>query len=130
MTVLWDGILMLPIVGTIDSKRSQDIMEVILNKIADTGAKVIILDILGVSGIDSAVASHLIKITQATKLMGCPCVLTGVSPEIAQTVVHLGLPLGDIITKATLKDGLSVALDQLDLEIRPTKAGPAKVKGA
>jgi len=107
--ILWKGILLLPIVGTVDSNRTQDIMENMLAEIQDEGSKVIILDILGVPTVDSAVANHLIKITKATKLMGCDCIITGISPGIAQSLVHLGIDLGDVLTKATLKDGLEYA---------------------
>ncbi len=128
ITILWDGILMLPVAGVIDSKRSQDIMETMLQKIADVEAKVIILDILGVATVDSAIATHLIKITKATKLMGCECIITGVSPEIAQTLVQLGIELGEVATKATLKDGLAIAFDIVGVEVREIKYGQAKTR--
>ncbi len=121
VTILWKGILLLPIVGVVDSKRAQDIMEVMLAKILETEAKVIILDILGVTAMDSAVTNHLIKITKATKLMGAECIITGVSPSIAQTLVHLGVELGDVATCSTLKDGVEKAFDGLGLEVREIK---------
>ena len=106
VTAIWQDILMLPIVGIIDSKRAQDIMNAMLSKIGDTRAKVIIMDISGVGVVDTAVANHLIKITKATKLMGCECTISGVSPAIAQTVVGLGINVGEIRTTATLRDAL------------------------
>ncbi len=109
VTSIWDDILMLPIVGIIDSKRAQDIMHAMLNKIAETRAKAIILDISGVGVVDTAVANHLIKITKATKLMGCECTVSGVSPAIAQTIVELGIDVGTMKTTATLRDALADA---------------------
>lgn len=106
VTALWDGILMLPLVGIIDSKRAQDIMAAMLTKIAETQSQVIILDISGVAVVDTAVANHLIKITKATRLMGCECVISGVSPAIAQTIVELGIEIGTVKTTATLQDAL------------------------
>ncbi len=128
VTILWDNILMLPIVGVVDSRRAQGIMEAILQKIAEVEAKVIILDILGVLTVDSAIATHLIKITKATKLMGCECIITGISPEIAQTFVQLGIELSEVATRATLKDGLSIAYDIIGVEVRQIKYGQAKLK--
>ncbi len=112
VTAIWEGILMLPIVGIIDSKRAMDIMNTMLTKIAETRSKVIILDISGVGVVDTAVADHLIKITKATKLMGCECTISGVSPAIAQTVVELGIEVGNIRTTATLRDALEAAFRQ------------------
>ncbi len=117
ISVLWDGILSVPIVGIIDSMRGQQIMDDMLQAVKDTEAKVIILDILGVPAVDSAVASHLIKITKATRLMGCKCIVCGISPAIAQTMVHLGIDLGDVVTVSRLRDGVKVAFDQLDLRV-------------
>lgn len=129
VTILWESILMLPIVGVVDSKRAQEIMETILTKILETEAKFIILDILGVPNIDSAVANHFIKITKATALMGCTSIVTGISPPIAQTLVHLGVELKDIITRATLKDGLQTAFDALGFEVKEAKESPKKRGG-
>lgn len=117
ITTIWDQILLLPIIGTIDSKRAQSIMESMLNKISQMNSKVIVMDVLGVAAIDSSVAQHLIKISQATELMGCRCIITGISPQIAQAIVNLGLDLGGIMSTSTLKDGLKIALEHLDLEI-------------
>lgn len=109
VAALWDGILMLPVVGIIDSRRAQDIMNAMLVKIAETQAKTIILDISGVAVVDTAVANHLIKITKATRLMGCLCTISGISPPIAQTMVDLGIDVGDVYTTTTLKDALGEA---------------------
>ena len=114
---LWNEILLLPIVGQIDSKRTQDIMESMLAKIQTEEARVIILDILGVPSVDSAVANHVIKITRATKLMGCDCIITGISSSIAQSLVHLDIDLGGVLTKTTLKDGLAHAYKLLNLKV-------------
>ncbi|MHC2068947.1 protoglobin domain-containing protein [Bremerella sp. T1] len=113
VTEVWDDILMLPIVGIIDSKRAQDIMTAVLHKIADTHSRSLILDISGVAVVDTAVANHLIKITKATRLMGCTCTISGVSPAIAQTIVELGINVGDIRTTATLKDALRDAFGDM-----------------
>ncbi len=121
ITMLWDRIMMLPIIGNLDSKRGQDIMEAALTKILDTQSKIMIMDILGVPIVDSAVANHLIKITKATQLMGCKCIITGLSPAIAQTMVHLGVDLGGITTRMTLRDGVEEAFSILGLEIIPFK---------
>jgi rsbT co-antagonist protein RsbR len=120
VTALWDHILMLPVVGIIDSNRAQDIMAVVLRSIADTRAKVFIMDIGGVPVVDTAVANHLIKITRATRLMGCQSVLSGVSPTIAQTMVELGIDVGGILTKATLRDAMEAAYDVVGLRVVST----------
>jgi rsbT co-antagonist protein RsbR len=118
VTAIWDGILMLPVVGIIDSKRAQDIMNAMLSMIAEAKAKVFILDISGVAVVDTAVANHLIKITKATKLMGCECTISGVSPAIAQTVVELGIDVGNVSTTANLRDALTYAFRKTGVEIR------------
>ncbi len=118
VTALWEDILMLPVVGIIDSKRSQDIMNAMLSKISSTQSKIIILDISGVAIVDTAVANHLIKITRATKLMGCECLISGISPTIAQTVVELGIDVGDVQTTATLRDALQIAFKNTGVEIK------------
>jgi rsbT co-antagonist protein RsbR len=118
VTAIWDGILMLPVVGIIDSKRAQDIMNAMLSMIKEAKAKVFILDISGVAVVDTAVANHLIKITKATKLMGCECTISGVSPAIAQTVVELGVEVGNVSTTANLRDALTYAFRKTGVEIR------------
>ena len=118
VTNIWEGILLMPIVGIIDSKRARDVMNATLEKIAESQAKIFILDISGVGVVDTAVANHLIKISRATRLMGCECIISGVSPSIAQTIVDLGIDVGDIKTTATMKDELAGALEKHCLEIR------------
>lgn len=119
---VWDGILALPIIGTLDSSRTQIVMENLLQEIVETGSSIAILDISGVPAVDSLVAQHLIKTVSATRLMGAECIISGIRPEIAQTVVHLGIDLSNIITKATLASALAYAFKVLKLEVR--KSGP------
>ena len=119
VTALSDRIMMLPIVGIMDSVRAQTVMSAVLRAIADSRAKVFIMDISGVPVVDTAVANHLIKITRATRLMGCQSVLSGVSPSIAQTMVELGVDVGDIETKATLRDALDFAYDVEGMTLVP-----------
>jgi rsbT co-antagonist protein RsbR len=113
VTQIWESLLFLPIVGIIDSKRSRDIMNATLSKIAETQARVFILDISGVGVVDTAVANHLIKITRATKLMGCETTISGVSPAIAQTIVDLGIDVGEVKTTATMRDALADAVQAI-----------------
>jgi rsbT co-antagonist protein RsbR len=117
---LWDGILGLPIIGTLDSSRTQVIMESLLNEIVATGSSIAILDISGVPAVDSLVAQHLIKTVSATRLMGAECIISGIRPEIAQTIVHLGIDLSGIVTKATLANALHYAFRTLNLQVRKT----------
>ena len=117
MTQIWEGILLLPIVGIIDSKRARDIMDGVLAKISETQSQIFIMDISGVGVVDTAVANHLIKITRATRLMGCETLVSGVSPAIAQTIVDLGIEVGKVKTTATMKDALSDALLRVGMEI-------------
>jgi rsbT co-antagonist protein RsbR len=109
---LWDGILALPLIGTLDSARTQVVMENILQKIVDTGASIAIIDITGVPTVDTLVAQHLMKTIAAARLMGADCIISGIRPQIAQTIVHLGVNLEDVITKATLADAFLVALER------------------
>lgn len=115
---VWDGILALPIIGTLDSSRTQIVMENLLQEIVETGSSIAILDISGVPAVDSLVAQHLIKTVSATRLMGAECIISGIRPEIAQTVVHLGIDLSNIITKASLASALAHAFKILRLEVR------------
>ena len=117
VTQIWEGILLLPIVGIIDSKRAQDIMNASLVNISKTQAQVFIMDISGVGVVDTAVANHLIQITKATRLMGCEAVISGVSPAIAQTIVELGIDVGKVKTTATMRDALANAFHRLKMEI-------------
>lgn len=110
VTPIWEGILLLPLLGIIDSARTQDIMNKTLGEIARTRAKVFVMDISGVSAMDTAVANQLIKITKATQLMGCETIISGVSPAIARTLVELGINIGEVRTTATLRDSFELAL--------------------
>ncbi len=114
---VWEGILALPIIGTLDSARTQVVMESLLQEIVDTGSSIAILDISGVPAVDSLVAQHLIKTVSATRLMGAECIISGIRPEIAQTVVHLGIDLSQITTKSTLSSALKTAFTLLQLEV-------------
>jgi rsbT co-antagonist protein RsbR len=115
---VWDGILALPIIGTLDSARTQVVMENLLQQIVESGSSLAILDISGVPAVDSLVAQHLIKTVSATRLMGAECIISGIRPEIAQTVVHLGIDLSNIVTKATLASALKYAFGLLQLDVR------------
>jgi rsbT co-antagonist protein RsbR len=115
---VWDGILALPIIGTLDSARTQVVMESLLQNIVDTGSTITILDISGVPTVDSLVAQHIIKTVAATRLMGAECIISGIRPEIAQTVVHLGIDLSNIVTKATLASALKYAFAVLRLDVK------------
>ncbi len=107
---LWDGILALPLIGTLDSERTQVVMENLLQEIVTTGAGIAIIDITGVPTVDTLVAQHLLKTVAAARLMGAECIISGIRPQIASTIVHLGVDLGDVATKATLADAFSMAL--------------------
>jgi len=109
---LWDGILALPLIGTLDSARTQVVMENLLEKIVQTGAGIAIVDITGVPTVDTLVAQHLLKTVAAARLMGADCIISGIRPQIAQTIVHLGVDLGSVITKASLADAFVVALQR------------------
>jgi len=107
---LWDGILALPMIGTLDSARTQIVMESLLHKIVETGSQIAIIDITGVPTVDTLVAQHLLKTVTAIRLMGADCIISGVRPQIAQTIVHLGVDLQGVTTKANLADALALAL--------------------
>jgi rsbT co-antagonist protein RsbR len=107
---LWDGILALPLIGTLDSERTQVVMESLLQSIVDTGAAIAVIDITGVPTVDTLVAQHLLKTVAAARLMGAECIISGIRPQIAATIVHLGVELGSVVTKATLADAFSLAL--------------------
>ena len=110
---LWDEVLALPLIGTLDSARTQVVMENLLQQVVETGARIAIIDITGVPTVDTLVAQHLMKTVAATRLMGADCIISGIRPQIAQTIVHLGVNLNDIVTKATLADAFLVALQRL-----------------
>jgi rsbT co-antagonist protein RsbR len=118
---LWHGILALPLIGTLDSERTQVVMESLLQQIVDTGADIAIIDITGVPLVDTLVAQHLLKTVAAARLMGADCIISGIRPQIAQTIVHLGVELGDVITKATLADAFAVALTRRGLAVQAIK---------
>jgi rsbT co-antagonist protein RsbR len=124
---LWDGIVAVPLIGTLDSARSQVVMETLLNAVVDQQARFAILDITGVPTVDSLVAQHLMKTVAAVRLMGAECVVSGIRPAIAQTMVHLGLDLGTVLTRSSLADALAYALHRLGADIvqaTPGGAGP------
>ncbi|HEX2717204.1 MAG TPA: STAS domain-containing protein [Gemmatimonadaceae bacterium] len=110
---LWDGVLALPLIGTLDSRRTQIVMESLLERIVETGAETAIIDITGVPTVDTLVAQHLIKTVTAARLMGTECIISGIRPQIAQTIVHLGVDLSGIVTKSTLADAFRFALQRV-----------------
>ena len=119
---LYDGILALPLIGTLDSARTQVVMENLLNQIVSSGASIAILDITGVPTVDTLVAQHLLKTVAAARLMGADCIISGIRPQIAQTIVHLGVELENVTTKASLADALMLALKRLGNTIVRTNA--------
>jgi rsbT co-antagonist protein RsbR len=127
---LWDGILALPLIGTLDSARTQVVMESLLEQIVATRSPIAILDITGVPTVDTLTAQHLLKTVAATRLMGAECIISGIRPQIAQTIVHLGVSLGDIVTKASLADAFRLALKKLGHSIETGATGATGTKGA
>jgi rsbT co-antagonist protein RsbR len=125
VVTLWDGILALPLIGTLDSARTQIVMESLLQRIVDTGSSIAILDITGVPTVDTLVAQHLLKTVAAARLMGADCIISGIRPQIAQTIVHLGVDLNAVTTKATLADAFATALRRLSLTISRTAGAAA-----
>jgi len=123
---LWDGILALPIIGTLDSSRTQVVMENLLEMVVSTNSKFAIIDITGVPTVDTLVAQHLLKTITAARLMGAECIISGVRPQIAQTIVHLGINLEDVLTKAKLSDAFALALQRSGrtvVRVGPERAG-------
>lgn len=114
---LWDRILALPLIGTLDSERTQIVMEALLQRIVETGSEVAIIDITGVPTVDTLVAQHLLKTVTAARLMGADCIISGIRPQTAQTIVHLGVNLSDVVTKATLADAFQLALKRVGTSI-------------
>lgn len=114
---LWQGILALPLIGTLDSERTQVVMESLLQKITETSAPLAIIDITGVPTVDTLVAQHLLKTVAAARLMGADCIISGIRPQIAQTIVHLGVDLTGVVTKSTLADAFAIALKRLGLAV-------------
>ncbi len=120
---LWDGVLAVPMIGTLDSARTQLVMETLLQRIVETGSQLAIIDITGVPTVDTLVAQHLLKTVSAIRLMGAECIISGIRPQIAQTIVHLGIDLHGIATKASLADALLLALQQTGYVV--TRSGQA-----
>lgn len=121
---LWDSIVALPLIGTLDSERTQVVMESLLDSIVENEAAIAIIDITGVPTVDTLVAQHLLKTVAAARLMGAECIISGIRPQIAQTIVHLGVDLGDVVTKATLAEALKIALRRVGMTV--TKLATAK----
>ena len=119
---LWEGILAVPLIGTLDSERTQVVMESLLQRIVDTGASIAIIDITGVPTVDTLVAQHLLKTVGAARLMGAECIISGIRPQIAQTIVHLGVDLAGVAIKATLADALVLAMSRVGALITRTAA--------
>ena len=118
---LWDGVLALPMIGTLDSARTQVVMESLLQRIVETGSEIAIIDITGVPTVDTLVAQHLLKTVTAIRLMGADCIISGIRPQIAQTIVHLGIDLERVTTKATLADALALAFKRSGLTVTRAK---------
>jgi rsbT co-antagonist protein RsbR len=114
---LWDGVLAVPLIGTLDSERTQVVMETLLQEIVDSNSSIAIIDITGVPTVDTLVAQHLLKTVAAARLMGADCIISGIRPQIAQTIVHLGLTLSEVTTKASMADAFGEALDRLGLQV-------------
>jgi rsbT co-antagonist protein RsbR len=120
---LWDGILALPLIGTLDSERTQVVMENLLERLVATGSSIAVIDITGVPTVDTLVAQHLLKTVAAAQLMGADCIISGIRPQIAQTIVHLGIDLSAVATKASLADAFSLALKRRGLTVARTNGG-------
>ncbi|HYD98882.1 MAG TPA: STAS domain-containing protein [Alphaproteobacteria bacterium] len=116
---LWQDVLALPLIGTLDSSRTQVVMENLLQQIVDTGARIAIIDITGVPTVDTLTAQHLLKTVAAARLMGADCIISGIRPQIAQTIVHLGVTLNDVTTKATMADAFQIALARVGMAVVP-----------
>jgi len=114
---LWNGVLAIPLIGTLDSNRTQVVMQNLLEAIVAKGANLAIIDITGVPTVDTMVAQHLLKTVAAARLMGAECIISGIRPQIAQTIIHIGVDLGNVVTKATLADAFQVALRKLNLSV-------------
>ena len=114
---LWHGVLALPLIGTLDSARTQVVMESLLQKIVETGSEVAIIDITGVPTVDTLTAQHLVKTITAARLMGADCIISGIRPQIAQTIVYLGIDLQNIVTKSTLADAFALALKRIGMKV-------------
>ncbi len=128
---MWNGILALPLIGTLDSERTQIVMENLLQQIVETGASIAIIDITGVPTVDTLVAQHLLKTVAAGRLMGADCIISGIRPQIAATIVHLGVDLSAVVTKASLADAFALALERTGFQVVPKskRARPEKADG-
>jgi rsbT co-antagonist protein RsbR len=129
VVTLWEGVLALPVIGTLDSSRTQVVMENLLQRIVDTGALIAIIDITGVPTVDTLTAQHLLKTVAAARLMGADCIISGIRPQIAQTIVHLGVDLGTVVTKATLADAFTIALRRLGMTVTKNAASKRRPDG-
>ncbi|MFP4154704.1 MAG: STAS domain-containing protein [Halothiobacillaceae bacterium] len=123
ITEIWDGVLTLPVIGSLDSNRTMLVMEALLNYIAREHSKVVVMDLTGVSNIDSQVSHHLIQMVRAIQLMGAQAILTGIRPEIARALTMLNIDLGDICTRGSLSDGLKEAFARLGIKVTPAESG-------
>ena len=126
---LWDGVLAVPMIGTLDSGRTQLVMETLLQRIVETGSALAIIDITGVPTVDTLVAQHLLKTVTAIRLMGADAIISGIRPQIAQTIVHLGIDLEGITTKATLADALALAMRRAGFVVSKAKGTPGAIAG-
>jgi rsbT co-antagonist protein RsbR len=122
VVTLWEGVLAVPLIGTLDSARTQVVMENLLQRIVESGAAIAIIDITGVPTVDTITAQHLLKTVAAARLMGADCIISGIRPQIAQTIVHLGVELGTVVTKATLADAFAIALKRVGLAVQKPSA--------
>jgi rsbT co-antagonist protein RsbR len=130
VVTLWEGVLALPLIGTLDSSRTQVVMESLLQRIVESGAPIAIIDITGVPTVDTLTAQHLLKTVAAARLMGADCIISGIRPQIAQTIVHLGVDLGVVVTKASLAGAFAVALRRLGLAVTRSQAQKGRGLGA
>jgi rsbT co-antagonist protein RsbR len=133
VVTLWDGIVALPLIGTLDSARTQVVMESLLQAIVQTNSRFAIIDITGVPTVDTLVAQHLLKTITAARLMGAECIISGIRPQIAQTIVHLGINLQDVITKSKLADAFRLALERSGRKVvrieKPSDSNAANLRG-
>src|SRR5690349_8982689 len=126
VVTLWEGVLALPLIGTLDSQRTQSVMEALLQRIVETESDIAIIDITGVPTVDTLTAQHLLKTIAAARLMGADCIISGIRPQIAQTIIHLGVDLAEVSTKATLADAFALALRRTGLQITRVTQGNAR----
>jgi len=110
---IWDRVLALPLIGALDNKRAETVTEILLDRIVATQSEIVILDITGVHSVDTNVTNHLMKVVYASRLLGAECIITGICPDIAQTMIHLGVDLGELITRADMQEGLEYAVERL-----------------